>query len=211
MTVIAGDFFDVDQAWPFAKYFQVDENPLLWLGRISAALLAVGKELGNPRRDIPIGCHIGENVFIHESVALPQVCAIDGPAYLGRGTRVRPFAYIRENVIVGENCTIGHGCELKNSLLLNGVQLAHFNYVGDSILGNFAHLGAGAIIANLRLDRGPITLRHGGEKIMTGLVKVGAIVGDHSEIACNVVLNPGTVLPRGSKVFLEKRRDFDRY
>lgn len=204
------DFFDIDDGWPFLEYFPMDENPIFWLKRINSALLAAGKFHENSRRNVPSGCHIGNDVFIHESVQLPPICVIEGPAYIGRGTRVRPFAYIRENVIIGENCLVGNSCELKNSILLNCVQVPHFNYVGDSILGNFSHLGAGAIVANLRLDKHPVVLRRGGERIATDMVKLGAIVGDYSEIACNIVLNPGTILERKSMVFRRKRENFER-
>lgn len=196
--MIAGEFFEIDESWEFAPYFDANENPVLWLGKIGRALGSIPKKSMN---DIPNGCCIGDGVYIHESVRLPHVCAIEGPAYIGAGTVIRPFAYVRENVIVGKNCVIGNSSELKNSILLNGVQIPHFNYVGDSILGNFVHLGAGVILANLRLDKGEITLRYGEIRIGTGMRKVGAIIGDRSEIACNVVLNPGSVLPKFSMIF----------
>jgi NDP-sugar pyrophosphorylase family protein len=193
------DFFTIDDAWEFGEQFLCEENPIFWLGKISFAIAAALKKNKRVAR-VPSGCHIGEYVFIDESVKLPPVCVVEGPAYIGAGTVIRPFAYVRENVIVGENCLIGNSCELKNSLLLNGVQVPHFNYVGDSILGNFSHLGAGAILANLRLDKKPITVHSGCEHIATNLRKFGAIVGDHVEIGCNSVINPGTALLPGTLV-----------
>jgi NDP-sugar pyrophosphorylase family protein len=203
--MIFDDFFTVGDAWEFAEYFLDEKNPVSWLSRIGLAILGKISQSTDRRQDIPPGCHVGPSVFIHESVALPPICVIEGPAHIGEGVRIRPFAYIRQNVIVGKNCLMGNSCEIKNAILLEGVQVPHFNYVGDSILGNFSHLGAGAILANLRLDKGPIVLRNGDERIATSLTKFGAIVGDHSEIACNVVLNPGTVLPRHSTVFNRSR------
>lgn len=199
--MIAGDFFSIGLPWIFAERFSLEENPVFWLGDVNAAIVDAIGSSPDGQRDRPAGCHIGRDVFIHESVKLPPVCVIDGPAYIDAGTIIRPFAYIRENVIVGKNCLVGNSCELKNSILLDGVQVPHFNYVGDSVLGNFVHLGAGVILANLRLDRKEVILRHGGERILTGRRKLGAIIGDHSEISCNSVINPGTVLPKNSIIF----------
>jgi NDP-sugar pyrophosphorylase family protein len=128
------------------------------------------------------------------------MCAIRGPCYIGAETEIRPFAYIRENCIIGERCVIGNSTEIKNSILLNGVQVPHFNYIGDSILGNCAHLGAGVILANLRLDGKSVKIFDGEEAFDTNRRKFGAIVGDCAEVGCNSVLNPGTVLSRGSKI-----------
>ncbi|MDR1595348.1 MAG: UDP-N-acetylglucosamine diphosphorylase [Puniceicoccales bacterium] len=195
------DFFDIDESWVFSEHFLSEKNPVFWLRDVNGAILDVTNETRDRRSGIPSGCHIGENVFIHESVTLPPICVIDGPAYIGEGTIVRPFAYVRGNVITGKKCLIGNSCELKNSILLDGVQVPHFNYVGDSVLGNLVHLGAGVILANLRLDHGEVTIHCDGERIPTAMRKVGAIIGDRSEIACNCVLNPGTVVPRHSRIF----------
>ncbi|MDR1891323.1 MAG: UDP-N-acetylglucosamine diphosphorylase [Puniceicoccales bacterium] len=194
------EFFEVDKSWQFAKYFGLDENPVFWLQKINFAIADMLSALPMSKREIPPGCHVGKNVFIHKSVQLPPICIIEGPAYIDEGTSIRPFAYVRENVIIGKNCLIGNSCELKNSILLDNAQVPHFNYVGDSVLGNFVHLGAGVILANLRLDRKDIVVHHGGERIETGMKKIGAIIGDHSEISCNSVINPGTILPKNSVI-----------
>ncbi len=196
----ADDFFEINDSWEFYDIFDISNSPVEWLKNISEAILQKvdGCSL---RNDIPSGCHIGDNVFIHPTVKLPPVCVIEGPAYIGKNTTIRPFAYIRDNVIIGDNCLIGNSCEIKNSIVLNNAQIPHFNYVGDSVLGNFSHLGAGVILANLRLDKCPVVARFAGERIETKLRKLGAIVGDHSEVACNVVLNPGTILGKNSVVF----------
>ena len=196
----ARELFSAKSEWPFHDYFSLDESPIFWIKKIGASILEKIKLQNKGRAQFPSGCYIGENVFIDESVKIPPICVIEGPAYIGKNTIIRPFAYIRGNVIIGDNCVIGNSTEIKNSILLDNVQVPHFNYVGDSVLGNFVHLGAGAICANLRLDKKPVTSKFGDEKFATNLKKMGAIIGDYSEIACNVVLNPGTVLPKHSKV-----------
>jgi NDP-sugar pyrophosphorylase family protein len=124
----------------------------------------------------------------------PPTATLSGPAWIGANTEIRPGAFIRGNVIVGEGCVLGNSCEFKNCLLMDNVQVPHFSYVGDSILGNGVHLGAGAILSNFRLDQQPIVLRLPGLTIETGLRKFGAILGDRAEIGCNAVLQPGTIL-----------------
>lgn len=138
--------------------------------------------------------HLEGRVWIHPSVKLPPFATIIGPAYIGAKTEIRPGAYIRGNVIAGEGCVLGNSSEFKNCLLLDNVQAPHFNYVGDSILGNGAHLGAGVICSNLRLDQGKVIVRLPAVEVDTGLRKLGAILGDKAEVGCNSVLNPGTLL-----------------
>jgi NDP-sugar pyrophosphorylase family protein len=146
------------------------------------------------RAQIPSGVHIEGDVFLHPSVKLPAQATIIGPAWIGPETEIRPGAYIRGNVIVGARCVLGNSCEFKNCLLLEGVQVPHFSYVGDSVLGNKAHLGAGVILSNLRLDQKPISVRIEGIVYDTGFRKFGAILGDAAEVGCNAVLQPGTLL-----------------
>jgi NDP-sugar pyrophosphorylase family protein len=166
--------------------------PWEWLKRIGPALAAHKFEAALPVR--PAGVHIEGFVFIHPTVKLPPYATIIGPAWIGEGTEIRPGAFIRGNVIVGANCVLGNACEFKNCMLMDGAQVPHFSYVGDSILGNGAHFGAGVICSNLRLDQKLITVRTPAEVFETGLRKFGAIVGDRAEVGCNAVLNPGTVL-----------------
>jgi len=120
--------------------------------------------------------------------------------WIGAGTEIRPGAFIRGNVIAGAGCVLGNACEFKNALLMDGVQVPHFSYVGDSILGNGAHFGAGVICSNLRLDQKPIIVRTPDQVFETGLRKFGAIVGDGAEVGCNAVLNPGTLLGKRALV-----------
>lgn len=126
---------------------------------------------------------------------------IVGPAIIGRNCRIRHNAYIRENVLVGDGCTVGNACEVKNALLFNGAEVPHFNYVGDSVLGHRAHLGAGAAISNLKLSRDNVWVEMDGRCIDTGLRKFGALIGDGAEVGCNAVLNPGSVIGRGALVY----------
>jgi UDP-3-O-[3-hydroxymyristoyl] glucosamine N-acyltransferase len=133
-------------------------------------------------------------VFIERDVQLAKHVSILGPTWIGKGTQIRPGCFIRENVIVGRNSVLGNSCEFKNCLLMDSCQVPHFSYVGDSILGNHSHLGAGAIISNLRLDKKPIKVKTATETIQTNMVKLGAVLGDYAEVGCNSVLNPGSIL-----------------
>jgi UDP-N-acetylglucosamine diphosphorylase / glucose-1-phosphate thymidylyltransferase / UDP-N-acetylgalactosamine diphosphorylase / glucosamine-1-phosphate N-acetyltransferase / galactosamine-1-phosphate N-acetyltransferase len=133
-------------------------------------------------------------VWLGEGVKLPSYATLMGPAWIGAHTEIRPGAFIRGNVITGERCVLGNASEFKTCLLLDGVQAPHFNYVGDSILGNNAHLGAGVICSNLRLDQGEVIVRTPAGTAATGLRKFGAVLGDAAEVGCNAVLNPGTLL-----------------
>ncbi|MDR2721135.1 MAG: UDP-N-acetylglucosamine diphosphorylase, partial [Puniceicoccales bacterium] len=159
--IISEQFFDIPDG-TFRSIFLAGESPIGWLDRIPLAV-EMFASAQNLLANFPKNCDIGDNVFIHESVKLPSMCVIRGPCYIGAETEIRPSAYIRENCIIGERCIIGNSTEIKNSILLNGVQAPHFNYIGDSILGNYAHLGAGAILANLRLDNKSVKIFDGEE------------------------------------------------
>jgi NDP-sugar pyrophosphorylase family protein len=152
-----------------------------------------GRLLGN--------AFIGKNVFIGKNTVIEEGAMIKGPAWIGEGCELRKGCYIRENVIVGNRAVVGNSCELKNALLFDEASAPHFNYVGDSILGFRAHLGAGVILSNMRLDRAKIILSTPQGKIATGLKKFGAIIGDHAEIGCNSVLSPGSLIGRDSLIY----------
>jgi NDP-sugar pyrophosphorylase family protein len=145
--------------------------------------------------------YIGAQVFIGEGTVVEDGVMIKGPAIVGRNCQIRHNAYLRENVVVGDGCVIGNACELKHSFLFNRSQVPHFSYVGDSILGFRAHLGAGVKISNVRLLPGNVTVEADGQTLDTGLRKLGALVGDMSDVGCNAVLNPGSILGRGSVVY----------
>ncbi|TVP80284.1 MAG: UDP-N-acetylglucosamine diphosphorylase [Puniceicoccaceae bacterium] len=189
----ASDLFEFPESLPFAFHFSGELAPWEWLPRIQQALA----EFDFPFTgiDCPAGLHIRGDVHIHPSVKLPPFGSIQGPVYIGEGCELRPGVYIRGNVIAGKGSVLGNSCEFKNCLLLEGVQVPHFSYVGDSILGNGAHLGAGVICSNLRLDQADISVAlPDGSKHPTGLRKLGALIGDRGEIGCNTVLNPGSIV-----------------
>ena len=143
----------------------------------------------------------GDDVWIAKSATIYPNNYIKGPAIIGANTEVRPGAFIRENALVGENCVVGNSTELKNVIIFNNVEVPHYNYVGDSILGYKSHMGAGSITSNVKSDKTLVTIRFGNEKIPTGLKKVGAVLGDYVEIGCNSVLNPGTIIGKNSNVY----------
>lgn len=187
---------------PFAHFFRQDVEPWKWIAEIKNALASLDWSDYPTRMSTPHGVFIKGKVYIHPTVILPPYAYIEGPAWIGAKTEIRPSAYIRGNVIIGEGCVIGNSCEFKNSLILDGAQIPHFNYVGDSILGNHSHLGAGAICANLRIDKKNVNVTlEDGSKVDSGLRKIGAIMGDYAEAGCNSVLEPGAILGRRSVVF----------
>jgi NDP-sugar pyrophosphorylase family protein len=151
--------------------------------------------------DLPVGVSVTGPVHIDPSVQLPHVCTIVGPAYIGPETEIRPGAYVRGNLIVGRGCVLGNACEFKNALLLDGVKVPHFSYVGDTVLGNSCHLGAGVICSNIRLDGNDVSLQLPSGLVDTGLRKLGALLGDGAEVGCNAVLQPGTLIGRRSLVY----------
>ena len=144
--------------------------------------------------------YIGKEVYIGEGTVVEDGAMIKGPAWIGKNCEIRHGAYIRENVVIGDDCVIGNCCELKNSILFNEAAVPHFNYVGDSILGHRAHLGAGVKISNIKLTPGNIFLDKDGLPFDTGLRKFGALVGDGAEVGCNAVLNPGALLGKRALV-----------
>lgn len=143
---------------------------------------------------------IQEGVLVGEDVKIYPTATIEAPAIIGKGTEVRPGAFLRGNVITGENCVIGNSSELKNCVLLDKVQVPHYNYVGDSVLGNHAHMGAGSICSNLKSD-GKAVVIHSDVDYETGLRKIGAILADNADIGCGCVLNPGTVIGKNTSVY----------
>jgi UDP-N-acetylglucosamine diphosphorylase / glucose-1-phosphate thymidylyltransferase / UDP-N-acetylgalactosamine diphosphorylase / glucosamine-1-phosphate N-acetyltransferase / galactosamine-1-phosphate N-acetyltransferase len=145
--------------------------------------------------------YIGEQVYIGEGTVVEDGAMIRGPAIIGRNCRIRHNAYIREDVIIGDDCMIGNACEIKHSLVFNEAEIPHFNYVGDSILGYQAHLGAGVKVSNLKITPGHVAVEIDGKPFDTGLRKFGVLMGDCSEVGCNAVLNPGSIIGRGALVY----------
>jgi NDP-sugar pyrophosphorylase family protein len=191
--VKASEFFSLPGSLSeFRPFFAADAAPWDWLKQIGPALAA--HRFGARPAGVPPGVAIEGLVHLGAGVTLPAHATIIGPVWIGAGTQIRPGAFIRGNVIAGEGCVLGNSSEFKNCLLMDGVQAPHFNYVGDSILGNRAHLGAGAICSNLRLDQKHVVIHMERGSVDTGLKKFGAILGDGAEVGCNAVLNPGTLL-----------------
>ena len=143
---------------------------------------------------------ISENVLVGENVKIYPTATIEGPAIIGSGCEVRPGAFIRGCVITGSSCVIGNSSELKNCILLDKVQIPHYNYIGDSILGNKAHTGAGTICSNLKTDGKPVII-HGDVDYETGLRKIGGILADGADVGCGAVINPGTVIGKNTSVY----------
>ena len=143
---------------------------------------------------------IKDGVYIGKDVTISPFATIEPPAIIGDGCEIRPGAYIRGNVITGKKCVIGNSTEIKNSILLDNVQIPHYNYVGDSILGNFAHMGAGSICSNLKSDKKNVVI-HGEVDYETGLRKIGGILADGADVGCGCVLNPGTVIGKNTSIY----------
>jgi NDP-sugar pyrophosphorylase family protein len=193
----AADLFDLTQTEHAAIF---DGCNYAWeaLKKIEVYLDRVPKQ--NPPKRFP-GASIGERVIIGEGTVVEPGAMIKGPAIIGKNCQIRHNAYIRENVLIGDNCVVGNASELKNALLFNGAQAPHYNYIGDSILGHKAHLGAGVKISNVKLLPGNVTVELDGVPLDTGLRKFGALLGDHAEAGCNAVLNPGSILGRDAVIY----------
>jgi len=177
------------------ELFADREYPWEILGKIKAFIINSGKDLGNSYEQK------GENIWIEKSASVSPTACLNGPLIIDKGAEIRHCAYIRGSVIVGKGAVVGNSCELKNAILFDCVQVPHFNYVGDSILGYRSHTGAGAITSNVKSDKTLVTVRTSEGRLETGLKKFGAMLGDFVEVGCNSVLNPGTVIGRNSNVY----------
>lgn len=166
------------------------------LAGISDFILALGAALPAEEYD-----HPAEDVWIAKDATVFATAYIKGPCIIGHGTEVRQCAFIRGNALVGENCVVGNSTELKNVILFDNVQVPHYNYVGDSILGYKSHMGAASLTSNVKSDKLPVVIHNGKEDIPTGRKKVGAMIGDRVEVGCGSVLNPGTVIGPDSNVY----------
>lgn len=143
----------------------------------------------------------GENIWIAKSAVVADSASITGPCIIGERTQVRHCAFIRGNALVGNDCVVGNSTELKNVVLIGSVQVPHYNYVGDSVLGFRSHMGAGSITSNVKSDKTPVVIKNGGETLETGLKKMGAVLGDFVEVGCGTVLNPGTVVGKNTNIY----------
>lgn len=178
------------------KLFEGAEYPWEVLPKISAFIVELGNTLSSEDYE-----KRGENVWVAKSAKVAPTAYINGPAIIGKDAEIRHCAFIRGNAIVGEGAVVGNSTELKNVVLFNKVQVPHYNYVGDSILGYRAHMGAGSITSNVKSDKTLVIVKDTEEQIATGLKKFGAMLGDCVEVGCNSVLNPGTVVGRNSQIY----------
>ncbi len=177
------------------NYLLQFEYPWQALKGIKELIVALGEKL--PQEDYT---QVAPQVWVHNTAKVAPSAYLGAPCIIGAGTEVRHCAFIRGSALVGEGCVVGNSVELKNVILFDSVQVPHYNYVGDSILGYKAHMGAGSITSNVKSDKTLVVI-HGQENIPTGLKKVGAMLGDFVEVGCNSVLNPGTVIGRNSNVY----------
>lgn len=181
------------RAWDYLCAFRY---PWEALAGLKKAILDIGKTLDTSEYDTR-----GDGIWVSRQAKVADTAAIHGPCIIEAGAEVRHGAFIRGGVLVGRGAVVGNSCELKNCILFDEVQVPHFNYVGDSILGTRAHLGAGAITSNVKGDRSAVVIRAGDVILPTGLRKLGAMLGDGAEVGCNAVLNPGTIVGAGARVY----------
>ena len=179
-----------------ADLFTEAEYPWEVLPRIHDFILELGKRLPEEIYE-----KRGEDIWVARSAKVAPSACLNGPLIIDEEAEVRHCAFVRGNAIVGKGAVVGNSTELKNVVLFNKVQVPHYNYVGDSILGFKSHMGAGSITSNVKSDKTLVVVKNGEEKIETGLKKMGAMLGDHVEVGCNSVLNPGTVIGRNSNVY----------
>lgn len=178
------------------ELFEGKTYPWEVLPEIGAFVVKLGQSLSEDEYE-----RRGENVWVAKSAKVAPTACINGPAIIGKEAEVRHCAFIRGNAIVGEGAVVGNSTELKNVVLFNKVQVPHYNYVGDSILGYKSHMGAGSICSNVKSDKKLVIVKDGKEEIETGLKKFGAMLGDNVEVGCGSVLNPGTVIGRNSNIY----------
>ena len=179
-----------------AEIFEGKTYPWEVLPLIKEFIVKLGNTLDPAEYD-----KIGEDIWVAKSAKIAPTVALNGPCIIGKDAEVRQCAFIRGSAIVGEGAVVGNSTELKNVILFNKVQVPHYNYVGDSILGYKSHMGAGSITSNVKSDKLPVVIHNEGEEIETGRKKVGAMLGDYVEVGCNSVLNPGTVIGRDASVY----------
>ena len=188
------DLFDLTHTKAYA-YLSNFTYPFQALSGLKQFIITLGESLDENYEEI------SPKVWVHKLANIFPTAYIGTPCIIGAYTEVRHGAFIRGSVLIGENCVVGNSTEVKNAILFDGVQVPHYNYIGDSILGYKAHTGAGVITSNVKSDKSLVVVKDGAEKVQTGLKKVGAMLGDFAEIGCNSVLNPGAVVGRGASVY----------
>ena len=188
------ELFDLEHTLA-GRYLSGFTYPWEALSGIKGLILELGQTLGEEYTEV------SPQVWVHTTAKVAPTAYLDAPCIIGENTEVRHCAFIRGSALVGKNCVVGNSTELKNVILFDNVQVPHYNYVGDSILGYRSHMGAGSITSNVKSDKTLVAVKNGEEKIETGLKKFGAMLGDRVEVGCNSVLNPGTVIGRDSNIY----------
>ena len=188
------DLFDITHSMA-GSYLSGFEYPWQALSGIKDLILSLGAALGEDYIET------APQIWVHKTAKIAPTAFLGAPCIIGAGTDVRHCAFIRGSALVGENCVVGNSVELKNVILFDNVQVPHYNYVGDSILGYKSHMGAGSLTSNVKSDQTLVVVKNGDEQIPTGLKKFGAMLGDYVEVGCNSVLNPGTVIGRNSNIY----------
>ena len=171
------------------------EHPWEVLPMIEMFILRIGPKLGSEYEEK------GKNIYVHKTAKISDTASINGPCIIGPNADIRHCAYIRGNVVIGENSVVGNSTEVKNSIIFNNVQCPHFNYVGDSILGEYSHIGAGVILSNVKSDKTNIVVKDNEETYETGLRKFSAILGNHVEVGCNSVVCPGSIVGENTNIY----------
>ncbi|MDD6142558.1 MAG: UDP-N-acetylglucosamine pyrophosphorylase [bacterium] len=189
------DLYDLSHTMA-SDYLKDFTYPWEALKGISAMIISLGQTLSLDEYDQP-----APNVWVHKTAVVAPTAFLGAPCIIGAETEVRHCAFVRGSALVGEGCVVGNSVELKNVILFDKVQVPHYNYVGDSILGYRSHMGAGSLTSNVKSDKTLVVVRMGDEAMETGLKKMGAMLGDNVEVGCNSVLNPGTVVGRGSNIY----------
>mgnify|MGYP002509885779 CR=1 FL=1 len=192
---ISEELFSLEQSL-FGHFLKECNYPWEILPRIGEYIIEIGEKLPGDKYD-----QIGDYIWVAKSAKIYDSAFITGPCIIGENTEIRHCAFIRGKALIGNDCVVGNSTELKNVILFNKVQVPHYNYVGDSILGYGAHMGAGSITSNVRSDKKLITIKYPDGKIETGMKKIGAIIGDGVEIGCGSVLNPGTIIGKDTQVY----------
>ena len=188
------DLYDLSHS-AAGSYLGRFEYPWQALSGIKNLILELGGKLGEDYTEVE------PQVWVHKTAKVAPTAYLGAPCIIGAGTEVRHCAFVRGSALVGENCVVGNSVELKNVILFDNVQVPHYNYVGDSILGYKSHMGAGSLTSNVKSDKTLVVVKDGQEQIETGLKKFGAMLGDFVEVGCNSVLNPGTVIGRNSNIY----------
>lgn len=189
------DLYDLSHT-AAGEYLKGFEYPWEALAGLKECIAALGERLNKEEYE-----QVRPQVWVHKTAKVAPTAYLGAPCIVGAKTEVRHCAFVRGSALIGENCVVGNSVELKNAILFDNVQVPHFNYVGDSILGYKSHMGAGSVTSNVKSDKTLVSVRCGGEKLETGLKKFGAMLGDFVEVGCNSVLNPGTVIGRHTNIY----------